>query len=631
MLSAALAALLLLFVTIGEVDAASITVDKTADDDTNGSCTLWDAITAANTDTATNGCAAGSGADTITLGVNITLDADLPEISTEITVEGAGYDIDGNGEHRIFAINGGNLTVNDITLTGGDAGKYGGAINAEDGSTLTVTNTRLEGNEAGLLGGAIATSNTNVVIKNSVFVDNYSGSLGGALSFFSNGPGDVGWTDQDEVKTLLIDQTTFGEDVPEGCAAADISNDPENEAASSGGAVDISGGNATIRRSSFIGNKAGTDGGAIYASPWRFLFENNTVSCNAADADGGGMHVIIGDLILRHSTIYQNTAGDEGGGLYSIDDSQGYPDADTVTWGLYLQNSIIAGSKGGGDCVAQDEIDHNIGMYVGDGSCEPACSAQNGPINLGPLQGEPAYHPLLDGSVAINRADVEVCSIPEATDTPSSQTARSQQAQDFSDTNICEELDPDQDQIGTGRPMYGNCDIGAIESRSGVVLPDEDLTSQEDPVEDTETPTATNTAVPDAPDNDTPTATNTDAPDPPDTDTPRATNTVVLGSSDNDTPTATNTDAPDPPDTDTPTATNTDAPDPPDTDTPTATNTDAPDPPDTDTPTATNTDVPDPPDTDTPTATNTDVTPPPDSQGSAGHGHADGDQYHTTR
>ena len=574
--------------SVGDVYAASITVDKTADDDTNGSCTLWDAITAANTDTATNGCPAGSGADTITLGVNITLAAELPEITTEITVEGAEYDIDGNGEHRIFAINGGNLTINNITLTGGDAGNYGGAINAEDGSTLTVTNTRLEGNEAGLLGGAIATSNTNVVIKNSVFVDNYSGSLGGALSFFSNEPGDFGWTDQDEVKTLLIDQTTFGEDVPEGCAAADISNDPENEAASSGGAVDISGGNATIRRSSFIGNKAGTDGGAIYASPWRFLFENNTVSCNAADADGGGMHVIIGDLILRHSTIYQNTAGDEGGGLYSIDDSQGYPDADTITWGLYLQNSIIAGSKGGGDCVAHDEIDHSVGMYIGDGSCEPACSAQNGPINLGPLQGEPAYHPLLDGSVAINRADVEVCSIPEATDTPSSQTARSQQAQDFSDTNICEELDPDQDQIGTGRPMYGNCDIGAIESRTGVVLPDEDLTGQEDPP-DSVTPTATNTVVPDAPDNDTPTATNT----------------VVPGAADNDTPTATNTDVPDPADTETPTATNTDVPDPADTETPTATNTDVPDPADTDTPTATNTDVPDPADTDTPTATNT--------------------------
>lgn len=73
----------------GEVMAASMTVDKTADDDANGTCTLWDAITAANTDTATNGCPAGSGADTITLAVNITLTADLPNITSEITIEGA--------------------------------------------------------------------------------------------------------------------------------------------------------------------------------------------------------------------------------------------------------------------------------------------------------------------------------------------------------------------------------------------------------------------------------------------------------------------------------------------------------------------------------------------------------------
>ena len=479
---------LLFSIFVGETLAASITVDKASDEDSNGACTLRDAITAANTDTATNGCTAGSGADTITLAVNITLVQALPFITSEITIEGADYDIDGNDQHNIFWIKGGNLTVNDITLTGGRAGNYGGAINAEDGSVLTVTNSRLEDNHAGLLGGAIATSNSNVVISSSVFVGNSSGSLGGALSFFSNGPGDVGWKETDVVATLLIDRTAFGEDVPSGCAAADISADPENWASASGGALDLAGGDVTIRRSSFIGNKAGTDGGAIYASPWQFLFENNTVSCNRADADGGGIYVIVGDLTLRHNTIYQNSAGDEGGGLYSVDDSEGYPDTATVTWGLYLQNSIIAGCTGGGDCVARDEIDHNIGMYIADGSCDPACDGQDGPINLGDLQGEPAYHPLLDGSIAINRADVDVCSLPEATETPSNQAIRSQQAQDAEEASICEELEPGQDQIGTNRPMYGDCDIGSIESRTGVEL---ETIADTDP-----SPTSTSTPSP---------------------------------------------------------------------------------------------------------------------------------------
>ena len=617
--------------SVGEVRAASITVDKSSDDDTNGTCTLWDAITAANTDTATNGCAAGSGADTITLGVNITLEDHLPDITSEITIEGADYDIDGNDDNGIFFVDDSDLTINEITLTGGDGGSYGGAINA-DGGSLTVTNARLEDNRAGLLGGAIATSNTNVIIRNSVFVGNTSGSLGGALSFFANTPDDgpPGWTDESEMKTLLIDQTTFGEDVPTGCAAADISADPENEATASGGALDIHGGEVTIRRSSFIGNHAGVDGGAIYASAWRFLFENNTISCNRADADGGGMYVIMGDMILRHSTIYQNSAGDEGGGLFTIDDT-GRDQDNTEGLGLYLQNSIVAGSTGGGDCVARDTIDHNIGMYIGDGSCEPACSAIDGPINLGELQGEPAYHPVLDGSIAINRADQEVCILTDTTD-----TVTSQQIQDFSDMNICKELDPEQDQIGTNRPMYGSCDIGAIESRTGVEYGDpndndgdeteEDTTVVDPPATDTTVvdPPATDTPVPDPPATDAPVqdlpATDTPAQDPTATDTPvqdpTATDTPVQDPTATDTPvqdpTATDTPVQDPTATDTPvqdpTATDTPVPDPPVQDPP-ATDTPVPDPPVQDPP-ATDTPVPDPPVQDPP-ATDTPVPDPP--------------------
>ena len=597
--------------SVGEVRAASITVDKSAVDDTNGTCELADAITAANTDTATNGCTAGSGADTISLGVNITLSAELPDITSEITIEGANYDIDGNDEYQIFYVDGGDLTLNNITLTGGDGGSFGGAIDT-DGGSLTVTNSRLEDNEAGLLGGAIATDNTNVIIRNSVFVGNTSGSLGGALAFFSSVPSDRGWTDDMEIKTLLIDQTTFGEDVPVGCAAADISADPENFAQASGGALRLSGGDVTIRRSSFIGNHAGVDGGAIYGSAWRFLFENNTVSCNRADADGGGMYIIVGDLILRHSTIYQNSAGDEGGGLFTIDDT-GRDQDNEEGLGVYLQNTIIAGSTGGGDCVARDTIDHNIGMYVGDGSCEPACSGTDGPLNIGSLQGEPAYHPLLDGSLAINRADQEVCSLTDSSD--SSETVESQQVQDFSDTNICEELYPKQDQIGTNRPMYGSCDIGAIESRTGAefVDPDdddgetvEDTAEPDPPVQDTAVPVppATDTPVPVPPPTDTPVPvpppTDTPVPIPPPTDTPvpvpPPTDTPVPIPPPTDTPVPipppTDTPVPVPPPTDTP------VPDPPVQDPPVqdppATDTPVPDPPPTDTP------VPDPPPTDTP-------------------------------
>ena len=444
----------IVFLSAGKIYAADIT--------TNATCSLADAITAANTDTETNDCTAGSGADTITLGANLTLGAALPSITSEITIEGADYDIDGDDKYQIFDVDGGDLTVNDITLTGGVSEIFGGAINAEGGS-LTLTNSRLEGNQAGLLGGAIRTLGADVVISNSDFVNNSAGA-GGALAFGSISPGDDDWTDDMVVNTLLIDQTTFGEGVPKTCDGEGISaHNRRNSSVGNGGAVRLSGGDVTIRRSSFVGNKSETHGGAILANAWRFLFENNTVSCNRADDDGGGIYVIIGDLILRHSTIYQNSAGDEGGGLYAIDDSS-RDRRNEEGVGLYLQNTIIAGSNGGGDCRAADTIDHNIGMLIGDGSCEPACSGVGMDLNIGPLEGDPPFHPLLDESIAINRADRDVCMEEEDED-----QVQDQNVIDFSDTNICSELDPKEDQIGTTRPMYEICDIGSIESRTGVV------------------------------------------------------------------------------------------------------------------------------------------------------------------
>ena len=67
-------------------------LDTVADD---GLCTLREAITAANSDTAANGCIAGSGADTINFAVSgtIVLDTRLPIITSDITIDGASADI----------------------------------------------------------------------------------------------------------------------------------------------------------------------------------------------------------------------------------------------------------------------------------------------------------------------------------------------------------------------------------------------------------------------------------------------------------------------------------------------------------------------------------------------------------
>ncbi|MGH8567575.1 MAG: hypothetical protein ACREXU_06025, partial [Gammaproteobacteria bacterium] len=114
--------------------AATIVVDGTT-------CTLVDAITAANSDAAAGGCTAGSGADTISLPifpsppipVLITVNnttygpTGLPVITSEITISGRGFSSPITRDSsaplfRILAVGAaGNLTLRGTRVTGGRA------------------------------------------------------------------------------------------------------------------------------------------------------------------------------------------------------------------------------------------------------------------------------------------------------------------------------------------------------------------------------------------------------------------------------------------------------------------------------------------------------------------------------
>ncbi len=86
-----------------QIEAATITVDQ------GGSCTLPDAIQAANTDTAVGGCPMGEGPDIVELETDVTLDADLPMVEltdpdnpsqSTLTINGNNHTIDGDHKFR---------------------------------------------------------------------------------------------------------------------------------------------------------------------------------------------------------------------------------------------------------------------------------------------------------------------------------------------------------------------------------------------------------------------------------------------------------------------------------------------------------------------------------------------------
>jgi hypothetical protein len=89
-------------------------------------------------------------------------------ISTDVTIAGAGVTISGNGATRIFFVEGGNVTLQNLTLEnglgqggtsqfGGAAAGMGGAI-FQNGGNLTLNTVALSGNQA--LGGSQDTSGT---------------------------------------------------------------------------------------------------------------------------------------------------------------------------------------------------------------------------------------------------------------------------------------------------------------------------------------------------------------------------------------------------------------------------------------------------------------------------------------
>ena len=168
-------AVLMLFLSVQKIHAASITVDS--------KCSLADAIAAANTDTAIGGCAAGNGADTIAIREYITLESPLPEITSSIKIEGNDYSISGDGKYPIFRVGAaGDLQIWYLTLTKGLA-IHGGAVHLSGGRFAAMFSTIADnsaGTEVGHHGGAIYNEAGVVTIRFS----NLNGNLanrGGAI------------------------------------------------------------------------------------------------------------------------------------------------------------------------------------------------------------------------------------------------------------------------------------------------------------------------------------------------------------------------------------------------------------------------------------------------------------------
>lgn len=341
--------------------AAAIAVTTTGDElNTAAPCSLREAIRSANADLAIGGCAAGSGADTITVppGTYILAIPNQPGVSDENNGQSGDLDIlagltitgstsaptivDGNGAalaDRVFDVSAAatvsftRLTIRNGTEPPGSLAGGGGVTN---NGRATFTNTTISGNIASTGGGGV--SNGSGVGATSTFIDstiigNSAGGSGGGVRI---GMG---------ASSSFIDTAISGNTSQVG--GGGVSND----------------GAATFTNTNITGNGAGTRGGAVFnGSPSSASkFTNSTISGNTAQAEGGGLFNSVGaGADLMNSTVSGNRANSSGGGLQggtatlsNVTITANVADLDANSTGdgggvaattLSVRNSIIAGN-----------------------------------------------------------------------------------------------------------------------------------------------------------------------------------------------------------------------------------------------------------------------------------------------
>ena len=359
------------------VGAASITV--------GGGCSLADAITAANTDAASGGCVAGSGADVITLSGDVALTANLPAITTDITINGGGYTVDGGDVHHAFNVAAHRITVrlNNLTVTGGRsiAGLgSGGAIRIRPPATGP--------------GGTMVALN-GVTVESSYAATASGGGLvcgrAGAAPPNNN-------ADTLERISLTIDNSVF----------------KNNRALRGGGAVSLLWGcAATINRSAFYGNtsiRGGTGGGA-FSVLGRGLdsvrhdavlnVTNSTIFGNTAPYGAAFALDSVTTTRLKHVTITGNTStntSNSGSAIHLPDNRSDYREIR-----LHVENSIVYGNNGRHDCYQLRALKTNSGNMIGSGNCGAGMNPVSGDPKLSAEAGGVVpFYGLREGSPAID-------------------------------------------------------------------------------------------------------------------------------------------------------------------------------------------------------------------------------------
>ncbi|HEY1269320.1 MAG TPA: right-handed parallel beta-helix repeat-containing protein [Candidatus Binatia bacterium] len=339
--SIAAAAMLCAIAQAGEAATITVTTTVPAIVDSDGRCSLAEAIVNANDDAPTHpDCAAGGGADMIALpkgsltfssGDTVYVGATaLPVITTEITITGNRTKFSRAKKapaFRFFAVSPeGKLTLESVTLSGGSA-TTGGAILSY--GSLAVNASTISGNTASSGGGIYSRGpSAALAIRGSVISKNEA-EVGGALFSYQY--------------VRIVDSTLSGNSASsEGGAIANYdgylriehSTIAKNRAARDAAGIDNVYGTAKIFNSVITGNSAMYGGGVEnYGSGGaigRLYIYDTMLTKNGAGVYAGGVANIHGYFKLADSVVSGNKAADRGGGVFNNAEATFVPSNSTI-------------------------------------------------------------------------------------------------------------------------------------------------------------------------------------------------------------------------------------------------------------------------------------------------------------
>jgi len=290
----------------------------------------------------------GSGGGTINLagGCTYTLSVNntdmgpngLPVIVSTITINGNGSTISGNNHVRVLDIDGadgGQITLNNVTITGGSSPGPGGGIFNNEG-TAVLNRTLVTHNTSGAGGGGIVTGTIGsgpvgvMTLNNSeVSWNTVTGEQGGGGGGILNHAG-----------TLTLNSSTVDHNTAPGGGGI----------ASGTGSGNTEGGSLVTLNKSVISNNTAFGGpfagGGGIANGGNLVSNNSEITGNTAPGSNGGGFLNHAAATLNKTVVSGNSALDDsgntgvGGGIANF--NFGIPGAPAPT--LVMNNSTVTGN-----------------------------------------------------------------------------------------------------------------------------------------------------------------------------------------------------------------------------------------------------------------------------------------------